>query len=158
MLTSRAGKPGNSTGRGFSLMEMLVVLVIFGLASALVIPALGGLFKASVTDVARDLHAGLRQARGQAVLQQQPVSFWLDLNDHEYGIGSEIQGDFPQDWSLQVSVASMATRDSRAGFVFYPDGTSTGGNVLLDAEGRAFRLEVDWLTGRVTSQEQGGLP
>lgn len=157
MLISPAGKaaPG---GRGFSLLEMLVVLVIFGLASALVIPALGSLFTTSVADVSRDLHAGLRQARGQAVLQQQPVRFWLDLDTHEYGIAGQLRGDFPVDWGVQASVASLASEGRRAGFVFYPDGTSTGGALNLSAQGREFVLEVDWLTGRVSSQELGALP
>ena len=33
---------------------------------------------------------------------------------------------------------------------FYPDGSSNGGRVTVGAGGRAFAVDVDWLTGHVT--------
>jgi general secretion pathway protein H len=38
---------------------------------------------------------------------------------------------------------------SDGGFRFFPDGSSTGGDVTLSLHGKQTRLCVDWLTGGV---------
>ena len=41
-------------------------------------------------------------------------------------------------------------RDDRVGGVrFYPDGSSTGGRVLISRGGHGYQVGVTWLTGRI---------
>ncbi|PRW95730.1 general secretion pathway protein GspH, partial [Pseudomonas fragi] len=35
---------------------------------------------------------------------------------------------------------------------FYPDGSSTGGNLLLASGSRRWRIDIGWLTGSVQSK------
>jgi general secretion pathway protein H len=65
------------TGVGFTLVEILVVIVIMGIASAMIIPQLGSRDDLVVSAAARMMMADLIYAQNRAISQQKPhyVSF-----------------------------------------------------------------------------------
>ncbi len=134
------GRP--RTGGGFTLIEILVVLAILGVALGIVAGFVNrGHAGLDVATGADELAATLRLARARAIAQQAPIVFAIVANGHGYRLDGTIH-TLPR--SVLVSmVGAPAIR-------FAPDGSSTGGTVRL-AEAAAVRLvRVDWLTGRVT--------
>jgi general secretion pathway protein H len=112
--------------RGFTLLEALVALAILALAWLLVMPALpAGLFRSELERSARALATELREARGRAVAEQREVAVRLDRP------GATVR-----------AVEPGAVR-------FFPEGGATAATITLERGGRTWRIDVDWLTGRV---------
>nr|WP_294554073.1 GspH/FimT family pseudopilin [uncultured Rhodopila sp.] len=129
---------------GFTLIEILVVLAILGLALSIVagFAPMGrsALDLAAATDT---LTNTLRLARVQAITRQQPVLFTLPAGGQGYAVDGTARA-LPNDVN-----ASM----DRAAIRFTPDGSSSGGTIRLTGGGRVRWLRVEWLTGRVSASE-----
>lgn len=144
---------GGRTAAGFTLMEVLIVLVILGLVMGLVM-ARGPMHsrtldvRAAASQVARLM----RTARGQAIATDQPVEVVVDLRRHGVRLGTGPLQPLPRGLEIHVTAKTEETLGTRlAGFRFEPDGSSSGGQVeLLDPGGPRIQVGVDWLTGRVT--------
>ena len=140
---------------GFTLIELLVVIVIAGMMYALVPPMFGaGIAGTELKKAARQVAAGLRQTRGEAINQHKDVAMTLDLDDRVFNIGGGVRKyQLPKRVDLKVFTAQSEVDDSKAAIRFYPDGSSTGGRVTLGAGDKRFLVDVDWLTGRVVITE-----
>jgi general secretion pathway protein H len=53
----------------------------------------------------------------------------------------------PRGMTVVMIAAEKERRGYSAGMRFYPDGQSSGGEIVLALEGRASRIAVNWLTG-----------
>lgn len=138
--------------RGFSLIELIVVLALMGFVLALVVgykaPWSSGL---SLEGTAAELAAGLRLARSQAIAANGPVAFALDLAGHRYRVGSDPPHSLPPKLALGLLTVNGERRNAVVGDIrFNPDGSSTGGRIVLADGSRRVAVGVDWLTGRVT--------
>ena len=142
---------GQRRARGFSLIELIVVLVITGLLLALVPPMLSkGMGVARFNSAVRETVAGLRLARSEAVLRGEPVAFEVDLASRRMGVpGLDRERSLPDGVEVTATSAADEIYDQTAAFRFFPDGTSTGGHILLRRDKRSFQVSVDWLTGRI---------
>lgn len=139
---------------GFTLIEMLVVLTIVALALAIVVPAVSKSMVTSVHDVARDVQISLRQARAKAISEQQSALFWVDTEEHQYLNHKNKIKSFPEDINMRAKVASREAQDRKAGIRFFPDGSSTGGSLVVNDAEIAVRVDIDWLTGRVSVTDE----
>lgn len=131
--------------RGFTLIEILVVLAILGFALTLFAwraPARSAALDAH--DTASRIAGALRHARAQAIATNVPVAFTLDRDGAGFHIGAGAQQRLP----AVVSVA-LATPGGATNIVFTPDGGSPGGEVRVEAGAIAVLVRVDWLSGRV---------
>ena len=81
----------------------------------------------------------------------------LDLERRSMEVdGGRRPRPLPQRLDLKLYTAQSEIVDDKRGAIrFYPDGSSTGGRVTLASGTRAFLVDVDWLTGRVTIKEGG---
>ena len=139
--------------RGFTLIELLVVMAILALMLVLVPPMFsGGLSTATLRGAARDVAAGLRRARSEAITLNQGIGFRLDLEARSFTIGDDKTAlSLPSDVDLVLFTATSETIGDQAGAIqFFADGSSTGGGITLIDEDRKYEVMVDWLTGRVT--------
>src|ERR1700741_1471964 len=130
-------RSGLARCHGFTLVELLVVFAILGLALALIVgcrpPGSRGL---GLQATAAELAAGLRLARSEAILSNRPVEFDLDAVGHRYRIGTGTPRTLSADLSLELLTISGEAVNGREGDIrFNPDGSSTGGRISL-ADGR----------------------
>ncbi len=141
--------------RGVTLMELLVVLVLMSALLALVPPLFDrGLSGTGLNAVAREMMAAMRYARSTAVSRRQPVAFTLDLEQHRYHVDGRRPVALPETLQLELLTGQSELRGSGAGAVtFYPDGSASGGSLTLVSEAQQLRLDVDWLSGRVSLHE-----
>lgn len=136
---------------GFTLIEVLVVLAILGLALAIVAahgparsPALEA--RSAADQVAR----ALRLARSQAVATNHPVAFTLDVAGHRFRVGDGAWQALPTGLGLAMTAAAEADPDpARGRIVFAPEGGATGGRVRISVGHSALDVSVAWLSGRV---------
>src|ERR1035437_7386077 len=72
---------------GFTMLELLVVLVVMLLVYAVALPKLsGGNPGVELKSAARQLAAGLRKARSQAVTQKQEAVLTVDVEQHRFDL------------------------------------------------------------------------
>lgn len=141
------------SARGFTLLELIVVLAITAMAIALVGPALGtGASGSELRAAARDLAAGLRVTRGEAIRRQRETALELDVETRRYRIGGDPRVyPLPEKLDIKLVTAEAEITGEHTGAIrFYPDGSSTGGRITLAAGERHYDVDVHWLTGRVS--------
>ncbi len=138
--------------RGFTLLELIVVLLIIGLLLAL---APGDLWRRQagleVRVAARALADGLRQTRSDAVAGNREEVFTLDVAGHSFRPGQD-RGPEPLKGALELGLDTARSEviDAARGQIrFFPDGSSTGGRIRLAMQAQQAQVTVDWLTGQV---------
>lgn len=144
--------------RGFTLLEVLLVLVIVAAGYALVVRFTGaGVSGAELKSAARAVAASLRDARGTAIATQESAAMLVDLEKRTLQVGGAGKPRaLPERLELKLYTAQSEVQDERRGAIrFYPDGSSTGGRVTVAAGERKLLVDVDWLTGRVSIKEGG---
>jgi general secretion pathway protein H len=143
--------------RGFTLLELLLVLVIMATGYVLVVGLVtGGVSGAELKGAARAVAAGLRDARGTAIATQESTALTLDLDKRSFEVPGRRSRALPARLDLKLYTAQSEIVDDRRGAIrFYPDGSSTGGRVTVASGERKLLVDVDWLTGRVTIKEGG---
>lgn len=142
--------------RGFTLLELLVVLAVIGLLAALAAPRLAGMLPDAALDAgARELQAGLREARSLALRRNRDVAFTLDGAANRYRVGAGGGGGrLPGTFAITLITATGEVQaEDRGSIRFFPDGGSTGGRITLAGPGGEREIHVDWLTGRVGLRE-----
>jgi general secretion pathway protein H len=142
--------------RGVSLLEMLVVLAILGLVAALVLPTFGsGVSTSELRSSARQLAAGLRAARSEAVSQKRETFLLVDLDGRRFKVDRDPKEyKLPPRIDMKLFTAQRDIVDAKTGAIrFFPDGGSNGGRITVAAGLRKFDIDVDWLTGRVAILE-----
>lgn len=152
----RAGASG-ARRRGFTLVEILAVVALIGVAIAVVSVSVGaGLSGARVKAASRDLVAALRYTRGQAIVKREAQALRVDVERRRYRApGRRTWVELPKDMSMKLFTArSELEEDAGVGRIrFFPDGSSTGGHIDLVHKDVRWRVEILWLTGEVSLRE-----
>ena len=142
--------------RGFTLLEMMVVLVIAAIAYAVLLSApLGKASAADLKAAARTLASGLRQAQTTAMATRKDAVLTIDVESREYVTTLDTTPrKLPENLELKLYAAQSEVSSERRGSIrFYPDGSSTGGRITVASGERKYLVDVDWLTGRVSIQD-----
>ena len=145
--------------RGFTLIEIMVVIVLIGLAYALLPKlAFGGVSGPELKSNVRAVATGLRMTRDTAINSKQEATLTLDLDAHVFRVQNDARVhklNEKIDVKLYTSQADLVS-EKIGSIRFFPDGSSNGGRVTVGAGGRDFAVDIDWLTGRVTISELAG--
>lgn len=138
--------------RGFTLVEVIVVLVIASLALALVGTSISrNISGAEMRTAARKVAASLRYTRTKAILSKSEQVFIVDTEALTYLAPARPLETLPEGMKVELNTArSELTSETAGGIRFYPDGGSTGGKVRLEANGRIYTVNVAWLTGEAS--------
>lgn len=144
--------------RGVTLLELLVVLTILLIMIALVPPAIRGQLAGLRLEQTTSAVAGvLRSAHAQAVSQNLETGVRFDLAQRTYEIsddGPRVTRELPAKVHVRIVTGrAEITGPSTATIRFYPDGTSTGGEVHLATGDSRMLIEVSWISGAVRIRE-----
>jgi general secretion pathway protein H len=137
--------------RGFTLVELLVVLAIAALAMSAVPP----LFSAAMPGVemkaaARRTVSSLRLARELAIRQGTEVALVVDVEQHRLELQGHRSLTLPKRLAVTLEAADREMLDEQRGAIrFFPDGSSTGGRIILASDESGYQVGVVWLTGRI---------
>ncbi len=138
--------------RGFTLVELLVVLLIMGMLLTLAPAAFQRVMPGmQLKAAAREVAAVFREARSLAIRDNRETTVVIDTEARAYRL-SAAKRAHQLDKSLGVELITAVSErlDQAAGRIrFFPDGTSTGGRVKFSCGERAYYVVVDWLSGRV---------
>jgi general secretion pathway protein H len=141
---------------GFTLIELLVVVVIMAMAYAVAAPMVSsGVSGTELKAAARQLAAGLRKARSDAVAKRRETTVTLDVEGRQFQLsGDQRVHRLPKSVAVTLFTAQSETVSAGAGAIrFFPDGGSTGGRVTVTARDRKYEVDVNWLTGQVSILE-----
>jgi len=178
--------------KGFTLLELLVVLVIISIMAAFVGPQVAGSMSTlTLKTAAKKVASSLRYARSQATSESRPYFVLFDTDkgrltiktgqkatnedtEKEAAEGEQDEGrsedmaDEAVKKTFKVyalpegvrfdKVVSYKNEDTSDVFqiVFFPNGGSSGGEVLLENDrGRQYNISVDFVVGTVRLKEEG---
>jgi general secretion pathway protein H len=134
---------------GFTLLEMMAVMLIIALVSALVIAATPGTGRARLKAITLDTAAILRRERTTAVFSGHATRVWLDTA-HRMLIGDGgYRLAIPEDVVVDLLGVDAAWEGGRAVARFEPDGTSSGAVLKYSREEAGYEIRVNWYTGGV---------
>jgi general secretion pathway protein H len=138
------------TCAGFTLLEMVAVMLIVALVAGLVVTLTPGSGRAQLKSTALDAASLLRRERQGAVLTGHMRAVSLDPERRVLvGDGGRTVA-IPRDIVLDVMGADAAAWSGQRAVVrFHPDGASSGAVMRLSREGAAYEIRVNWYTGGV---------
>lgn len=166
---------------GFTLLELLIVLVIMGMAAALVIPRLNSSQGAVLKAQAREVVAILKYARRSAVVEGKQKTVVLSQgkpeNTNEENTNEENTNQSPSkkttghwvsregitlQWTNKISDSDEVNDDDDSDdndannsaehkITFYPEGGSSGGELTLSYLDYKVKVSINPLTGKIES-------
>ncbi len=142
--------------RGFTLIELLLVMVIMIIAVSVVASNIGsGQQTANLNTAVRDLTSGLRYTRGHALSYGKQSQLTINLKDNSYSIsGKKKRFYLAEEIAITLSIAQSDIQDEDQGSLnFFPDGSSTGGRIILESGEQSRRIDINWLTGQIQINE-----
>lgn len=142
--------PRNLRGRGFSLVELMVVLAIAALIMVAAVPSSVRFYDGMQRRQAvRDAVAMLSSARERALSSGRVQDVNVRPSTRRIWYGKKTH-TLPEGLTLTVHGAAELNRENVGVIRFYPDGSASGGGIdIARDDGSGTRISVDWLVGRV---------
>lgn len=140
--------------QGFTLVEVIVVMLVVGLAAAVVVPGVGrGVDAFRARAEVSGFTAFLRYAREQAVTRRVSQEVRVDPDAHVVLLTSAGSDRARASRRIGQGVRIDATPPSGLVVKFLPEGRSSGGAFRIEGPGgRVYTVTVDALTGRVVNR------
>ncbi|MCG8415909.1 MAG: GspH/FimT family pseudopilin [Pseudomonadales bacterium] len=148
-----------STGLGFTLLELLLVLSIIGLASAFIFPNVGNLDARSFNVQVREANTLLNYARRDAVVRGQPSTVRLIAGEASEDEMESETANLVASWESEEirlqfldSTEQITEIEDSIDITFFPEGGSTGGTLMLAYQSQQARILIDPFTGRISNE------
>ncbi|MGY0613222.1 MULTISPECIES: type II secretion system protein XpsH [unclassified Luteimonas] len=154
-----AGCGGAGRCGGFSLLELLLVMVLIAATGVLAAGVVGGGFaRMELRSQTRDVATQLRFTRARALDTGVPQTFSIDPRGHRWQGADGRSGEVPASLGIHFTGArELQPTEGVGAIMFFGDGASTGGRVQLSRDQAAFDIDVAWLTGEVTVHRAEGV-
>ena len=152
------------SSKGFTLLELMIVLAILAMGSALLIPNLGGMSGRTFNAQVREVGALLNYTRRNAVVSGQPATASFYSARAEQEAQSEIdaaRSSLGNDDIWTARGLTLSYRDSTDHIIevedsveitFFPEGGSTGGALVLTLQEREAIISIDPFSGKVQTE------
>jgi general secretion pathway protein H len=143
--------PVGKDNRGFTLLELMLVLLLLGVSMAIVLPNIDkGLNDREVRVSALSLAAVARDLRSRALFDGVPQELAVNLPQNSYLVAQSREVHLPPDVKF-VSIDGGQTMDRDVKkFYFFPNGSSLGGTIVLSGEKSvSYLVRLEALTGKV---------
>jgi len=134
---------------GFTLLEIIVVLVVMGMAGSVVFMNIGKSHKERENkDFLKQVVSLCKRARLRAISTGEKAVFQISSSERE----CMIEGDtdvisIPEELLVEGEGVVMVQEDVY-GVIFYPDGSTSGGELIFSVFGESLcSIKVDRLTG-----------
>jgi general secretion pathway protein H len=148
IVTLRAG----TDDRGFSLIELVLVLVLLGVSSLIVIPNVNrGMRAQQLRKTAREFAAVARNLRSRALDSGIPQQLVIDAEENRYLPGRRGEVRLPPSVRFAAIEGGEALDRRSRRFLFFPNGSALPGRVefSLGKASSGYSIRFEPLTGRV---------
>jgi general secretion pathway protein H len=140
---------------GFTLVEILVVMILLAVAGSIVFVSTGkSMADKQHTAFAQEMLSLCRKARRMAVDEGIPISFNISSTQRRCWVNDSAESiDIPGQMLIEGEGIHQLKQDVYT-IRFYPDGSSDGGKLTLSISGQTvYAFRVDILTGILTRIE-----
>src|SRR5215470_5285005 len=135
---------------GFTLIEVVAVMLIIALVASLAVTMTTGTGRGRLKALALETAALLRRERFGAVMTGRERQVSIDGEQRVLvGDGGDVVA-VPRDVVLDVLGVDASWSGRQAVVQFHPDGGSTGAVLKLSREKAEYEIRVNWYTGGVT--------
>lgn len=144
---------------GFTLIELIVVLVILGLAAAMIVPKISNNDLALLKTEMREVVSVLNYSRRTAVIRGIPMKavFYsakksdnTDTKPQRKTDGWVSKGASIR-WGGEETDKNPADNAGAKTITFYPEGSASGGELILQRQDFIAHIKVNPITGKITS-------
>lgn len=144
---------GLAKNSGYSLIEIILVIALISTLSAALTPLLMKTFGDTNSYVAKQITTALKKTRLRAKQSLRPSIFTLDIAQHNYRIDDFSAHKLPGNlkYSMTTAADEVISKD-KASIRFFPDGSSSGGKIVIDDGKTQSEVHVIWLTGKIDSK------
>ncbi|MBT3923895.1 MAG: prepilin-type N-terminal cleavage/methylation domain-containing protein [Nitrospina sp.] len=146
---------------GFTLIELVLVLVLMGLIAGLTLPfVVSTLDRIKLQSEVRQLVSAIQFTRSEAVSRKTLFTFNVDINNNNYWLAipkeEEVTQTKPIDETVKVMDYQRADETLTEGafeILFYPRGNSSGGTIRFKSiddkdEKNIYAVTIDPITGK----------
>jgi general secretion pathway protein H len=135
--------------QGFSLIEMLVVLAIIGLVVAIALPYYGGVpDQIRLRATTQSIVTAMKSTRAAAIAQDAEMALVFDMGKRTFSSPAVAAAELPKDVQIDLTIAALAGENASRGSIrFFPDGSSTGGDISLMLHNVSSKICTNWLSG-----------
>jgi general secretion pathway protein H len=134
---------------GFTLIEILLVLLIVSTVTALALPAVWVHSpRVRLEAEAGRLLSALRLTRADAIRRNREASVFVDIERRTVSSTSGTTSRLDRELEIAMtSAVSDRGRTGAGGIRFFPNGQSSGGEIRLRLGAAHSRVTVNWATG-----------
>ncbi|MFM2422836.1 MAG: hypothetical protein RL291_1366 [Pseudomonadota bacterium] len=147
----RRRRSRDRAARGFSILEItLAIALLAGLTMMVTSSFAPAVDRARLTAEVREIRAVLATVRTRAITENRTMGAMFDARGNRI-----IYGEPALERILPPGVTLSLPRDGETGadglrrVVFFPDGGSSGGRVLISDGRRTQAIAIDWLSGTI---------
>ena len=148
--------------KGFTLLELIVVLAIVGLLFSLGSPSVRALYASmEYREAVREIVSAAKNARRDAFATGAPMDLLIDTDRNRIALTQDSPSVSADQFSalpeaLDITVvyaAEVSPKPGLAAIRFYPAGGSSGGEItVVRPTGAGVHLTIDWLLGSVSQE------